>query len=138
MSGIAQIRKALARRHWLGGCFEQRIEAQGWPYRMLERGNAARVRLWKMPYGDQGLFFRRAVFEQLGGFPEIPLMEDVRLMRKFRRVARPVLLPGPLSVDPRRWKKMGVFRQTFRNRALLAAERIGVSPQRLAAYYRFD
>ena len=135
--GIKQIRRALARRSVMGGCFSQRIEASGWSYRLLERGNAARVRLWQLPYGDQGLFFRRDVFERLGGFPDVPFMEDVLLMRQFRQIARPILLPGPLAVDPRRWQQMGIVRQTMRNWALLAAEKIGVSPQRLAAYYRY-
>ena len=135
---ITQIRSALSRRSVMGGCFAQRIEARGWSYRLLERGNAARVRLWQLPYGDQGLFFRRDVFKRLGGFPDIPLMEDVRLMRQFRRIARPLLLPGPLAVDPRRWQQMGIVRQTTRNWALLAAEKIGISPHRLAAYYRYS
>ena len=136
--GIKQIRSALARRSVMGGCFSQRIEASGWSYRLLERGNAARVRLWQLPYGDQGLFFRRDVFERLGGFPDVPFMEDVLMMRQFRQIARPILLPGPLAVDPRRWQQTGIVRQTMRNWALLAAEKIGVSPQRLAAYYRYS
>ena len=136
--GIKQIRRALARRSVMGGCFSQRIEASGWSYRLLERGNAARVRLWQLPYGDQGLFFRRDVFERLGGFPDVPFMEDVLMMRQFRQIARPILLPGPLAVDPRRWQQTGIVRQTMRNWALLAAEKIGVSPQRLAAYYRYS
>ena len=135
--GIAQIRRVLTRPSAMVGCFLQRIASPGWPYRLLERGNAARVRLWQVPYGDQGLFFRRDIFERLGGFPDIPIMEDVRLMRRFRRIARPLLLPGPLGVDARRWQQMGVLRQTVRNWLLLGAERIGVSPDRLATFYQY-
>ena len=132
------MRNALARPSVMGGCFAQRIEAPGWSYRLLERGNAARVRLWQVPYGDQGLFFRREIFERLGGFPDIPLMEDVRLMRRFRRISRPLLLPGPLAVDPRRWQRVGILRQTTRNWTLLAAEKLGVSPDRLATFYHYS
>ena len=132
------MRSALARRSAAGGCFVQRIEAPGWPYRLLERGNAARVRLWHVPYGDQGLFFRREIFERLGGFPDVSFMEDVLIMRQFRQIARPVLLPGPLAVDPRRWQQMGIWRQTMRNWALLAAEKLGVSPDRLATFYHYS
>ena len=135
--GVAQIRKALSKQHCMGGSFQQRIDAEGWQYRLIERGNAARARLWQLPYGDQGLFFRRELFDRMGGFPEIPLLEDVRIMRQFRLLARPVLLPGPLSVDPRRWQQMGIARQTLRNWSLLFAEKLGVSPTRLARYYRY-
>ena len=138
VGGINQMRSALARRSAAGGCFVQRIEAPGWPYRLLERGNAARVRLWHVPYGDQGLFFRREIFERLGGFPDVSFMEDVLIMRQFRQIARPVLLPGPLAVDPRRWQQMGIWRQTMRNWALLAAEKLGVSPDRLATFYHYS
>ena len=61
--------------------------------RLLERGNALRVRLFGLPYGDQAIFLRRTMFEKLGGFPEVPLMEDLILMRGFRRHSRPILLP---------------------------------------------
>ena len=135
--GIAQIRHALTRRHCMGGSFVQHIEAKGWLYRLLEQGNAARARLCLLPYGDQGLFFRRDFFERLGGFPEIPLLEDVRMMRRFRRFARPALLPGPLFVDPRRWQQVGIARQSVRNWTLLIAEAMGVPPAQLARFYRF-
>ena len=135
---ISQVRIALSQQHCMGGCFSQRIVADEWWYRLLEWGNAARARLWMLPYGDQGLFFRREFFERLGGFPEIPLMEDVRVMRRFRRWARPALLPGPLFVDPRRWRQRGVLRQTLRNWCLLVGEAVGISPASLAKHYPFD
>jgi len=130
-----QVRRAVAEANVLGGAFLQRIDADGWRYRMLERGNAWRVeRLW-MPYGDQGIFMRRETFARLGGFPEVRLMEDLLLMRRFRCLSRPVLLPGPLHVCARRWQQRGVIRQTLRNWLLLTAERLGVSPDRMARFY---
>ncbi len=132
---IDQIRRLPARRTFVCGAFEQRIDAPGRVYRWLEHGNAIRVRLFGLAYGDQGIFVRREDFEAVGRFPEIPLMEDVRLMRSLRRRGRPLLLPGPLHVSPRRWQKHGVVRQTLRNWSLLLAERCGVPPQRLARFY---
>jgi len=134
-NAIAQIRSALRDPSVLGGAFRQHIDAPGHCYRLLEWGNAARVRWRGLPYGDQGIFLRRTVFEQLGGFPQIELMEDLYLMRRLRRLARPVLLPGPLHVSARRWRRHGLIRQTLRNWALLTAERCGVSPDQLARYY---
>jgi rSAM/selenodomain-associated transferase 2 len=135
-SAVSQIEAALKRKQVLGGAFRQRIDASGFLYRCLEWGNAARVRCFGLPYGDQAIFLRREIFYELGRFPEVRLMEDVKLMQKLRRRARPVLLPGPMYVSPRRWQRHGVIRQTLRNWSLLAAFICGVSPDRLAAFYR--
>lgn len=135
-AAIDQIRQTLAEPRVLHGAFRQRIEHASRRFRWLEAGNAARVRLFGLPYGDQGIFVRRDVFFEIGGFPDIPLMEDVALMRKLRRRARPVLLDGPLHVSPRRWLKHGVIRQTLRNWSLLAGYTLGVPPARLARCYR--
>jgi rSAM/selenodomain-associated transferase 2 len=131
----AQIARALDDPRVLAGAFRHRIEADGFLYRLIERGDSFRAGWLQRPYGDQGIFVRRKTFCELGGFPEAPLMEDVLLMRRVRKISRIVLLPGPLYASARRWQKHGVVRQTLRNWAILAAERAGVSPERLAAYY---
>ncbi len=130
-----QIRTCLQNPEVLGGAFRQRIESAGSLYRLLEWGNAARVRWRGLPYGDQAIFLRRETFEQLGSFPQVDLMEDLLLMRAFGRLASPVLLPGPTYVHPRRWQRHGVIRQTMRNWALLGAQAIGIRPDRLARFY---
>ena len=129
------IRAAMQDERTVGGCFEQHIEADGWLYRWLERGNAWRVRWLGMAYGDQGIFIRRAIFEQLGQFPDVKLMEDVLMMKRLRRAGRFVLLDERLSVSARRWQKHGIVRQTLRNWLLLTLALCGVSPDRLARLY---
>jgi len=131
-----QVRAALAGSGRVHGAFRQRIEAEDCIYRWLERGNAERVRWRGLPYGDQAIFIRRAAFEAAGGWPAVPLMEDVILMQTLRRQAWPLLLPGPVHVSPRRWQRHGILRQTLRNWSLLLAFNLGVSPERLAAQYR--
>jgi rSAM/selenodomain-associated transferase 2 len=133
--GLAQIERALAEPRVGCGAFRQAIEADGRLYRWLERANACRAAQRGLPYGDQGIFVRRELFDAVGGFPELKLMEDVFLMRRLRRRTRPVLLPGPLYVSPRRWQRRGVIRQTVVNWSLLAAARLGVHPDRLARFY---
>ena len=133
---VEQIRAALADCSIQGGAFRQRIEADGWLFRLLETGNALRVRIRRLPFGDQGIFMRREFFTKLGGFPEEPLMEDVLLMRAFRRGAKPVLLKGPHYVCARRWQRHGVVRQTLRNWRIQLAHWFGASPSALARSYR--
>ncbi|MGB6043626.1 MAG: TIGR04283 family arsenosugar biosynthesis glycosyltransferase [Pirellulales bacterium] len=117
------------------GGFLQQIQAEGSLYRFIERGNAMRVRRLHIAYGDQGIFVRRSTFNAVGGFPTVSLMEDLRLMRSLRLHGRPALLPGPIYVSPRRWQRNGVIRQTLYNWSLLTAEKIGISPDRLARFY---
>jgi len=131
-----QLRTAIANPTVRCGAFRQQIDAPDQIFRWLEWGNSLRAGRLGMPYGDQGIFVRRDLFASVGGFPPIPLMEDVELMRRLRRISRPVLLPGPLHVDARRWQRQGVLRQTTRNWLLLAAYRLGVPPARLARAYR--
>jgi rSAM/selenodomain-associated transferase 2 len=135
-TAIHQLRRELDHPGTLGGAYRQRIEAGGIGYRFLELGNALRVRWRGLPYGDQGIFLRRSVFQRLGGFPQVPLMEDLILMRQLRRRSWPRLLPGPIFVSARRWQRHGILRQTIRNWLLVFAFQRGESPARLAAAYR--
>jgi hypothetical protein len=117
------------------GAFWQQIESRRRSHRLLSWGNAARLRLLGLAYGDQGIFVRREVFQRVGGFDDVPLMEDVILMRRLRRWGAPLLLPGPLVVSPRRWQRHGVVRQTLRNWCLLTGFFCGVSPVTLTRFY---
>ncbi|MSR60470.1 MAG: glycosyltransferase [Planctomycetaceae bacterium] len=132
---LTAVSKALSDEHCVGGCFRQRIEAEGRRYRWLEWGNAHRVQWWQLAYGDQGIFVRRSVFERLGGFPPLALMEDLFFMKRLRREGRFALLDGPLHVSARRWQQQGVVRQTARNWFLTGLAQLGVSPDRLARLY---
>lgn len=117
------------------GALRQEIEAVGWGYRWLETGNAQRVRWLGLPYGDQAIFVRRDVFTDVGGFPEVPLLEDLLLMRRLKRRNWPALLPGPVYVSPRRWQARGIVPQTLRNWGILARYCCGASLEDLAATY---
>ena len=131
-----EIEGALSRSQRTHGALRQRIEHPAAIYRWLERGNAARVRWCGLPYGDQAIFIRRSAFEAAGGWPQVPLMEDVLLMQNLRQRSWPLLLNGPVHVSPRRWQQHGVIRQTLHNWRLLAAFSLGASPGQLAARYK--
>lgn len=111
------------------------IDAEGWWFRIVERGARWRDRVGGLAYGDQGLLVRRRLFERVGGFPEIPVMEDVALIRRLRRVARVRRLSSALLVSPRRWRREGPYRTLLRNTSLLTAYLAGVSPHRLVRWY---
>ncbi len=118
------------------GAFRQHIDSPRSVFRLIERGNSMRVKYRRMPFGDQAIFVRRTVFSDQGGFAEIPLMEDVELSKRLRKVAVPILLDGPLTISARRWEKHGVVRQTFRNWSIQLSYACGQSPEELSRRYR--
>ena len=132
---IESVQQAMQNGRVAGGCFRQRIDSPGLRYRLLERGNALRVTFCKWAYGDQGIFVRRSLFEEVGGFPQLKLMEDLYLMKRLKKSGRIVQITPPLIVSPRRWQKAGVVRQTLRNWTLITLAQCGVSPNRLAKFY---
>jgi len=95
-----------------------------------------RSRLSGIATGDQGLFVTRQAYDGAGGFPEIPLMEDIALSRALRRSGRPASIQQPLVSSPRRWLSHGVLRTILRMWVLRLAYSLGASPERLAAYYK--
>ncbi|MEL6105291.1 MAG: TIGR04283 family arsenosugar biosynthesis glycosyltransferase, partial [Planctomycetota bacterium] len=120
------------------GGFRQRIDCARGLYRLLESGNAARIRYRGMPFGDQAMFVSKSIYEQVGGFEAIPLMEDVKLSRALRRIGWPMLLDGPVHVAARRWQQQGVIRQTARNWWIQLAHCAGVKEQCLSDWYHVD
>lgn len=118
------------------GAFKQQIDSPRFIYRLVEFGNNLRVSLRGVPFGDQAIFVLRDEFERRGGFDEIPLMEDLSFSIKMRRVAKPLLLSGPIEVHCRRWQKRGVVVQTLHNWLLQIAYRFGVRPDVLRDWYR--
>ncbi|EMI22010.1 glycosyl transferase, group 2 family protein [Rhodopirellula maiorica SM1] len=118
------------------GAFEQHIAHPRSAYRLIEKGNAARVRFRGMAFGDQAIFVRRETYKKVGGFEEIELMEDVAFSRTMRAIAKPVLLPGPVTISARRWEQRGIVMQTLRNWNLQCRYRLGASPRQLAKRYR--
>jgi len=117
------------------GAFQQHIDSPRKIYRLIEWGNDWRVRWRRVPFGDQGIFVRRSLFEDLGGFAEVPLMEDVEISHRLRKIKTPVLLRGPISVSARRWEKKGVLRQTMTNWSIQLSYFRGVSEEQLARKY---
>ena len=134
--GCQQITDAMSDENVKAGCFRQKILNDGFVYRWIERGNAARVRWQSLIYGDQALFLQASLFKDLGGFPEIQIMEDFDFSRAISNATKPVVLPGPTYVGARRWEKNGPLRQTALNWVLSTAHRFGASPEWIARRYR--
>lgn len=118
-----------------GGCFRMAVEAQGLGFRSIDAAAHLRAGVLGIPYGDQAIFARRSAFDAVGGFPEIPLMDDLYFALRLRRLGRLALLPRRVFVSARRWRQAGLVRQSLRNWTLTALAAGGVSPERLGRFY---
>jgi hypothetical protein len=129
------VRKALAEDAVAAGAFALGLNAEPRAFRYIERAANFRSRALQTPYGDQGIFLTREMFRHVGGFPDIPLMEDLELVRKLKKRGRIAIVPERISTSARRWRKLGVFRATMINQALLAAYFLGIRPRVLSRWY---
>ena len=135
-SACQQVKNALADPAICFGAFEQSIENPKRIYRWIESGNRWRAIKQGLVYGDQAMFIRRITFNELGQFPNIPLMEDFEFSIRAKQIGKPIVLQGPTYVSPRRWETAGPIRQTIKNWFLSTAYRLGVSPDWISKRYR--
>jgi rSAM/selenodomain-associated transferase 2/rSAM/selenodomain-associated transferase 1 len=103
--------------------------------RILEWMTNFRSRRMQLPYGDQGLFLRRSLFEELGGFSDLPIMEDYEFVSRLRRRGRVITAGQKVLTSGRRWERYGVLRVTLKNQLIVMGYHAGVSPRRLRKLY---
>jgi hypothetical protein len=120
------------RRAW---AFRLAVDAPGPALRLVEALVTLRSRWRRLPYGDQGLLVSRLQLRAAGGISAIPLMEDLDLVLRLRRLGTIGLLPGSLRVSGRRWRRLGVLGTTLANARLRRAWRQGTQPELLAQRY---
>lgn len=129
------IEEAEARPAVVGGCFRFALDSPDWRARLIELGVRLRVALFALPYGDQGLFVRRDVFEAMGGYADLPIMEDVDFVRRLRRRGRLLRARLPIVTASRRWQEDGWIHRTAENLTLVTRYFLGASPAALARRY---
>jgi uncharacterized protein len=120
----------------IAGAFELQIAAPDPGLRWVEKLVNWRSRHLQLPYGDQAIFLRAKTFHQLGGFPEQPIMEDFELVCRLQKLGRVAIVPAPVLTSARRWQKLGIGKTTLINQCIICAYRLGISPHRLAHWYR--
>lgn len=128
----AAIRRAMQDPRVSIGAFRFRLDGAHPLYRVYEFGVWLRTLLFRLPFGDQGLFLRRELFAEIGGYEAIPLFEDVRLVRAARRRGRMARVSMALPTSARRYEERGVVRTTLLNYKLMLMEKLGTSPEELA------
>jgi rSAM/selenodomain-associated transferase 2 len=119
------------------GAFDLSIACQNFTFRIIEFGANVRSRFTSIPYGDQGIFIRKEYFERLGGFADLPLMEDIEIARRIKKMGKIVFVRPPIIASPRRWLKEGALYTTLRDWAIAISYRfLGASPETLKQHYK--
>ena len=135
-SGAIESVEATISAGYIGGAFKQQIEGDHPLYRLIERAANFRAKRLRIFYGDGGVFVRRTYFGQIGGFPNIPIMEEVEFSRKLCRHGKVTLVERKIHISARRWQKNGIIRTTLTNWLITLLYLLQVSPTHLAKLYR--
>ncbi len=135
-NAFSYIADAMDGEEYAGGAFELGIKSDRRVFSLIEKFVALRTRLTRIPYGDQAIFIKKDVFNRIRGFKEIPIMEDVDLMRRLRKSGDKIyIIPEKVKTSPRRWEKEGILFCTLRNWTITILYLFGAKPERLAKYY---
>jgi rSAM/selenodomain-associated transferase 2 len=137
LQALKKIDSLSERREVVGGAFDLGIKSNKVILKVIGKLASWRSRLNRVPFGDQAIFIRREYFNEIGGYKEIPLMEDVELMRRIKKSGNKIwIFYDRVMTSPRRWDEEGVIYCILRNWTLQALYLLGVSPHRLAIFYK--
>lgn len=136
-TAVEAILQALSDPAVVGGGFEYALNHPAFRFRVVEFLSNRKNRLLKWLFGDMGIFVRREVFEQLGGYAEIPLMEDMDFSKRLKQYGKIVILPQRMKTSARRWIEEGYVLNSLRSWLFQSAWSLGASPAILARFYKF-
>jgi rSAM/selenodomain-associated transferase 2 len=131
------IRETLNRQETAAGAFHLSIDRNGFGFRLIELVSNLRALLTSLIYGDQGMFLRNDLFKRLGGFKDIPLMEDIEISGRLRRMGQIVFVKPAIRASARRWLAEGPVYTTFRDWSIaFLYSFLKIAPEKLIKYYK--
>ena len=134
---VELIEKAMEDGSRIAGAFDLAIDSERTAYRLIERAASFRSRMTRIPYGDQTIFIKKRDFLALGGFSDIPIMEDVEFMQRIKKRKWKICIIGKaVRTSPRRWEKEGIVYTTLRNWLIILLYLCGAKPESLVRFYR--
>jgi len=134
-TAFADIAGALSDPGYVGGRFDVELDGDHWLLPLVGRMISFRSRMSRVATGDQAIFVRRAVFERMNGFEDVPLMEDIAFCRALKQLGEIACLRSRVVTSARRWEADGVWRTIVRMWTLKLLYLAGVSPMRLKQFY---
>jgi rSAM/selenodomain-associated transferase 2 len=134
LGGIKSIEAAMEDDDTVGGSFYMKFDMDKFTFRFFSV--FTRINSAYLTYGDQGIFIKKSVFEDIGAFKQLPILEDFEIQKRLRKKGRFIKLPLPVTTSARRFLHKGIFKQQFLNIALLCAYELGYSPVKIKAFYK--
>ena len=132
----AIVQKTLKQQFVVAGAFELAIDGEEKSLRLVETLVKLRSRFLSLPYGDQAIFLSQKVFVDLGGFAELPIMEDFEFIQRLKHHGKIAIAPAAVLTSGRRWQKLGLFKTTAINQLIIIGYYLGISPLKLRNFYR--
>ena len=119
-----------------GGAFRLGIDSPRRTYRLIEKVINLRSTVRKLPYGDQAIFLHKHTFDDVGCYPDIPIMEDYEFMHRLRKLGNIGITNSAVTTSARRWETRGIWKTTLLHQRCIAGYRLGISPVRIATWRR--
>jgi len=136
LNAFSLIQTALKNKQYVGGAFTLQIQPQIAFFRMISAYSTLRSQITRAPYGDQVIFLRKTYFDAIGGYQDIPLMEDVELMRRIKKKkGQIVILLHPVITSARRWDHEGFVYTLLRDNIIIFLYWCGMPAEKLAKFY---
>lgn len=129
---IAEIKK---QENKIGGAFTLKIKSEHPLLKFISWSSNLRAKYLKLIFGDQGIFIKKDIFQQLSGFPEIDLMEDWEFSKKMRKAGELIFLDRKIYTSARRWEKYGVLKTILLMHKIKILYLLGYSPKKLKEIY---
>ncbi|MGL5035915.1 MAG: TIGR04283 family arsenosugar biosynthesis glycosyltransferase, partial [Microcystaceae cyanobacterium] len=118
------------------GAFRFKVDTESLIFRFLEYFVNGRSRLLGLPYGDQGFFIKAEKFWQLGGFKNLPIMEDYEFVQRVKQEGKIGIANSSVKTSARRWQKLGLVKTTLINQLIILGYYLKIPPEHLARWYR--
>lgn len=132
---LVNIEEKLVNGGFVGGCLTQRIDKHAMIYRLIEGQGNRRARNRKIFYGDQGIFVKKDIFLAIGGYPDVPIMEDVLFSKQLKKAGEVAILADEIFVSPRRWEKRGIARTVLLYNFLIILFHLRVPLNKIKKFY---
>jgi len=130
------VRQTLKQPQVIAGAFELAIDGREKSLRWVEILVKLRSHLFSLPYGDQAIFITKQIFVEIGGFADLPIMEDFELIQRLKQRGKIAITSAAVTTSGRRWQKLGVAKTTLINQLIIAGYYLGISPAKLSKFYR--
>lgn len=127
--------KILKQKNVILGTFQLNINSTENSLRLVEIMVNLRSRFLSLPYGDQGFFITKDNFDLLGGFADLPIMEDFNFIQKAKQHGKIVIADAAVMTSPRRWQRLGVIKTTVINQLIIIGYYLKISPDKLKNFY---